>query len=640
MRRPAPPLAIPTWGEEDMLFAADGSGKPVKSVFPPRRLRLLRLLAAGALAILLVQGLRLQITAGSLFRNEAEQNRVREFIEYAPRGIFLDRFGTPLVQNIPSVDLVAEPSRVPEDSAPLLTVLAEALRSRDLSAIQEQLSRLNRQSNFPQPLLAGLSHEEFLAVSSRADRLPGIRTETTATRQYAGNGPFAHVLGYTGKLSPEERPAFPDYVLTENIGKAGLEQTYERLLRGQHGARRVEVDAHGNVQHELGRQPATPGSNLRLHLDSALQEVVAAALARGAAVSGGAPPGTPGVRRGAVVALDPFSGSVRSLVSLPTFPHSDLARGQTEVVRSALTDPAASLLNRVTQGQYVPGSSFKIAVASAALEERVVSPATSIRSTGGIRVGQWFFPDWKAGGHGQTALTKALAESVNTYFYTIGGGFGDFPRALGIERITAWAKKLGLGEPTGIDLPEEANGLLPSPAWKERAKGERWYIGDTYHAAIGQGDVLVTPLQLAVMASTVANGGTVYAPRLLEAVIGLDGTVRERSSPRVRAESVITPETAAAVRAGMRSAVETGSAQGLLTLPIAVAAKTGTAEIGGTDKTHAWVTVIAPFQKPELVLVVLLEEAGGGDRVAVPVAREILAWYFSPERVAARRKSM
>lgn len=623
MRRPvAPALPVPEVSGEGDFFVQESQGpqRPGKILTEPR-LAALRLTSLAVLAALLVQGLRLQIAAGSLFFREAEENRVRELIEYAPRGIFLDRYGTPLSQNVPAVELVAEPSLVPDDWEPLVRLLQEALPGRDLSTVRERLSRLDRNAGSLIPLFQGLTHEEFLAVASREPSLQGIRVETTAVRDYRGNGPYAHVLGYQGKLSPEERKRFPGYFLTEAVGKAGLELEYESALRGRHGARRVEVDAGGNIQHDLGREPTIQGTNLRLHLDGGLQEFAARSLEHGAKAAG--------ALKGAVVALDPFSGSVRALVSLPSFPHSDLAHGlDAATLRALLDDPKSPLLNRATQGQYVPGSSFKLVVAAGALEEGVTTPTATVESTGGIRVGQWFFPDWKAGGHGRTNLAKALAESVNTYFYTVAGGVGEVP-GLGIERLTAWAKKLGAGEATGIDLPEEAPGFLPSPAWKEHAKSEVWYIGDTYHAAIGQGDVLVTPLQLAVATATIANGGTVYAPRLLDAKIGPAGTPVERVPPLVRSERVIRTTTAAAIREGMRSAVTTGSARGLASLPVEVAAKTGTAQIGGTEKTHAWVTAFAPLDRPELVLVVLVEEGGAGEKVAVPIAREILSWYFS-----------
>lgn len=631
-------------------FHAPRSGVVIRDL----RLQILRVVIAAALLLLLGQSIRLQVASGFLFRKEAEGNRVRELIAYAPRGIFLDRTGIPLVQNVPVIDLNADPSQLPDDPEHLLRALEEALPTRDLASARALIERVTRtqdtgtgtarapdpprslessrvplgelsvspqQLGSPIPLVQDLSHEEFIAIASRVDRLTGLRVEATAVRAYRGSNAFAHVLGYTGSISPEEHTRFPGYLLTEAIGKSGLERQYESLLRGHHGARRAEVDALGAIQHDLGRELPIPGANLRLHLDAELQERLATAMQERFQVAG--------VTRGAAVALDPYSGAVRALVSFPAFPQNALARGLTvEEARRLLQDPASPLLNRVTQGTYVPGSTFKLAVAAGALEEGVATPSTMVESRGGIRVGQWFFPDWKPGGHGRSDLRKALAESVNTYFYTIGGGVPEIP-GLGIERMTAWAARLGFGTATGIDLPEERDGFLPSPAWKEQTKQEAWYIGDTYHAAIGQGDVLVTPLQLALATSAVANGGTLYTPQLLATVEDSAGTVRERIPPSARAARVLQPETAAAIRRGMRAAVTDGSARGLSTLQIPVAAKTGTAQVGGTERTHAWVTAFAPFEQPKLVLVVLLEGAGGGDRFAVPVARDVLSWYFS-----------
>lgn len=601
------------------------SARPTTGTLPFTTLRVVTVLI---LLLLFGQSLRLQIATGSLFRQEAESNRIRDLVEYAPRGIFLDRLGNSLVHNIPAVDLVVDPTFLPEDLEPLFTGLRESLPERNGADLRDRLRAMDRQSTSPVPLLEDLSHQEFLAVSARANRLPGLRLETTAVREYRGNGVFAHALGYTGKLSAEERKEFPNYLLTESLGKAGLERQYEDRLRGHHGIRRVEVNAQGVVQHDLGRDLPKAGSNIRLHLDGELQEHATSALARGLE--------TAGVRRGVVVALDPGTGGVRALVSLPTYPQSDIARGASgSSVRGILADPDSPFLNRATQGQYVPGSTFKLAVASAGLEGGAVTPQTIVESTGGIRIGQWFFPDWKPGGHGRTNMVKALAESINTYFYAVAGGHGNV-RGVGIERLTAWAKQLGFGEATGIDLPQEASGFLPSPEWKERVKNEAWYIGDTYHAAIGQGDVLVTPLQLAVATSVVANGGTLLTPRLVDAIEGPDGSLKERLPPAIRHERSIASQTTAIIRQGMRAAVTDGSARGLNELPVAVAAKTGTAQVGGTDRTHAWVTVFAPLENPDLALVVLLEGAGAGDRFAVPVAREILSWYFAPEQQARR----
>ncbi len=505
--------AVPDVGGAGLFDAPDAAPTRAPPPVLGRRLLVLRGVLLAALTDLLAQSVRLQLAAGFSFRREAEGNRVRELVVYAPRGIFLDRTGEPLVQNVPAMELVAEPSALPDDLEPLFIALKQALPGRNLDPIRTTLQTLNRDavrlwrgtenvsipesalelvetvaSGSPVPVLSGLTHQEFLALSARADQLRGLRIETTAVRDYRGDGAFAHVLGYQGKVSTRDRAAFPGYLLTEAVGKDGLERQYEQLLRGRHGARRVEVDALGAVQQDLGVVPPVPGANLRLHLDAALQEWMAATLGDALTAAG--------LRRGAAVAIDPFSGAVRGLVSFPSFPQDAFAEGLSpDSAEKVFADPGSPLLNRVTQGQYVPGSTFKLALAAGALEEGIVTPETTVQSEGGIRVGSWFFPDWKAGGHGRTNLTKALAESVNTYFYRVAGGFGDQP-GLGIERIDAWAERIGFGDPTGIDLPGERQGFLPTPSWKQRVKGEAWYIGDTYHAAIGQGDVLVTPLQL------------------------------------------------------------------------------------------------------------------------------------------------
>jgi penicillin-binding protein 2 len=260
-------------------------------------------------------------------------------------------------------------------------------------------------------------------------------------------------------------------------------------------------------------------------------------------------------------------------------------------------------------------------VAAAALAEGLIIPTTSFLSTGGLTIGSWFFPDWKVGGHGETNVGKAIAESVNTFFYIIGGGFDAFT-GLGVERITSYARLFGFGSLTGLDLPNEGEGFLPSKEWKEEVKGERWYVGDTYHLAIGQGDLLVTPLQMAVALSTVANGGTKYEPHVAKAV----------GDQWILPKGTVLPEelrqAIKIVREGMRQTVTSGSARRLNSLPLAAAGKTGTAQIGGSSETHAWFTGFAPYENPEIAVVVLIEEGGEGSSTAVPVAENIFRWWY------------
>jgi penicillin-binding protein 2 len=586
---------------------------------PSTRLRWLWVVGAMVLLGLAVRSGQLQITGTYAYRSQAEGNRVRLVVEYAPRGIVLDRAGTPLVRNVPSSDLVTYPAQLPADSEELIRVLHDIFPAVQSTEFQQRLSGLDPQSLKPVPLLSDIPHAELINVLARSAELPGIGVENRALRQYEGEGEFAHVLGYTGKITQEEHAKRPYYLLTESLGKAGIERQYEERLRGTHGARRVEVDVSGTVQKELSAIPSRPGLNLRLHIDAELQRHLVDALSRHVTKAGGA--------RAAAVALDPRTGGVRALVSIPTYDSSRLAKGLSpEEAKTILMGSDHPLLDRVVQGQYAPGSTFKLAVAVGALEEGVVNGATTVDSTGGIRVGPWFFPDWKPGGHGTTNLTKAIAESVNTYFYRAGGGVGDAP-GLGIERLTKWAAAVGFGRPTGIDLPGEERGFLPSPEWKRSVKHEEWYIGDTYHAAIGQGDILVTPLQLAVATAAVANGGTVFEPRVADAFVRTDGSVVERIMPVPRATHVFQEATGARVREGMRAAVLSGSARALADVPVAIAGKTGSAQVAGKEKTHAWFTSFAPYDNPELVLVIMAEEAGAGDAVAVPVAEDVYRWY-------------
>lgn len=268
-------------------------------------------------------------------------------------------------------------------------------------------------------------------------------------------------------------------------------------------------------------------------------------------------------------------------------------------------------------------------MATAALAEGVISASTTFVSAGGIRIGQWFFPDWKAGGHGLTNVSKAIAESVNTFFYMIGGGYpiGGNPAngydfvGLGPERIADWLARFGLGSVTGIDLPGEAAGFIPTVAWKNATYGEKWYIGDTYNLSIGQGSLLVTPLQVAVWTATVANGGTVYQPQVVERI------GEESVAPVALRTDVAAADALATVRQGMRQTVLTGSARSFSALPITVAAKTGTAQWSTDGHPHAWFASFAPYEQPEIVVVVLVEEGEEGSRMASPVALDILSHY-------------
>ena len=322
------------------------------------------------------------------------------------------------------------------------------------------------------------------------------------------------------------------------------------------------------------------------------------------------------VERAAAIALDPRDGSILALISLPSFDDNIFTSQFDEnKYRELIQNPNKPLFNRAIAGEYPPGSTFKLIVAAGALEEGNVDKNTTVLSTGGIRIGEWFFPDWLAGGHGTTNVTRALAWSVNTYFYAVGGGAQNIT-GLGLEGLAKYANLFHLGQPTQIELPGEASGFFPSAAWKLNEKNEAWYLGDTYHLSIGQGDLLVTPLQMAQWTAFFANSGTLYQPHLLS------GNVH------VIDKNFISSKNIEIVRKGLRDTVTLGSARSLNSLPVTIAGKTGSAQFASNKKPHGWFTGYAPAEAPTIVLTVLMEE-GDGSNSAVPVAREFLDWYFT-----------
>lgn len=605
---------------EDFFVLPTGELRSMSESVPLNRLKILALIGIILILTITLRGSYLEASR-SIFQKKVENNVLRLRVEYAPRGVIFDRNGKQLVQNIASTDLVIYPAQLPKDVEAEMNILREIFKDVPVSAFQEIISKVNRNSTLPIPLLSNINHEQMLAVQARSSELPGINIENIATREYEDAEIFSHVLGYMGRITETELKNKNGYLPTESLGKSGIEYSYEKSLRGVHGAKREEVDSAGHVVNDLGTIDSQPGFNLKLNIDAELQkrlhEDLSAQLKK------------VGVKKGAAVAIDPETGGILAMVSIPSFNNTKLTQGLTGKEASDLfNDQDYPLLNRVIQGEYPPGSTFKLAVAIAGLKEEIVNTETTVNSTGGIRVGSWFFPDWKPGGHGVTNIYKAIAESVNTYFYMIGGGIDD-KDGLGIERVIKWAKKLGFGTPVGIDIPGENDGFLPTPEWKKKTKNEPWYIGDTYHASIGQGDVLVTPLQIAQITALIANGGTFYEPHVVQNILKNDGGIYQEIKPKPKNEYSLDKKTAEIMRMAMRETVLSGSGRLLGDLSVTSAGKTGTAQsMSGLENTHAWFTSFAPYEKPQIALTVLIEKGGGGDLVAVPIAKDIYNWYF------------
>ena len=566
-----------------------------------------------AIVVMTCRGFYLQIVKGAEFRDRAENNRVHAIIDSAPRGVIYDRNGIQLVENISSTDLLFDPVLLPdeEEEGYLLESLAELLPDVDVEKTYNALA-LTRKQQRPNLIAKALDHDDVLRLQEEEDRIRGTRLVSSLVRKYPRAHSIARMLGYTSTVSPKELAEDDELYPTDTTGKEGVEMTYDRTLRGVHGVSYTEVNASGREQTDLGSVSAVAGEDISLTIDVELQDFIYGLFSE---LDQKKRDEEDKKASGSAIVMNPNDGAVISLVNYPSYnPNIFSQPTMHSQSGSVLKDDQNPLFNRVLSGTYPSGSTIKPFLAAAALEEKIITSKTILQSTGGIAIGPWSFSDWKVGGHGPTDVKKALAESVNTFFYSITGGYEGF-NGLGIQEATRYLKMFGWSEPTGIDLPSEAAGFLPSPAWKEKVKGESWYIGDTYHFGIGQGDVLVTPLQVAASTSIIANGGTPVVPYVAE---------KEKKKKRVS----VSKRNLQTVREGMRQAVTNGSARNLSTITPAIAGKTGTSQIGGTEDTHAWFTSFAPYEDPEIVVTVLLERGGEGDKDAVPFAKEIWQWII------------
>lgn len=572
-----------------------------------------------AIGLLLARAVDLQIVRGAQYASLAESNRVRSYTVVPPRGIIYDRFGTTLVQNVPAFVFSMTFADLPKDVAERDRVIARAadLVGVPRTEIDLLLTDAQKSPYDAFTVKKGIPYESAMRLAIEASTIPGFALDTSTIRAYPTSAlTLSHVLGYTGKISAEDYEARKanGYRAVDEIGKSGLERTQETPLRGTPGKLSVEVDARGRELSVDGKTDPIAGQNLTLTIDLPLQQFIETRLADVLQKLD--------LPKGIVVAVDPRNGAIRALVSEPTFDSNAFSNGiDSDLYQRLITDKDQPLFSRAVAGEYPPGSTFKPYVAYGALAEGLVTPHTSFVSTGGVRVGEWFFPDWKAGGHGITDVRKALAWSVNTYFYVVGGGFAE-QTGLGVERIAKNAALFGFGAKTGIALPGESDGFLPSKDWKQEVKGERWYVGDTYHLAIGQGDALATPLQVAMANATIGNGGTRFVPHLVEK-IGDKPVAPEPVDVALNADDVQV------VREGMRGAVTYGSARFLNSLALPVAGKTGTAQASIDKPTHAWFEGFGPYDNPTLAVVVLVENGGEGSSVAVPIARDIFEWWFA-----------
>jgi len=571
-----------------------------------------------------------QVVYGSDSEKMAEGNKIRPRIMSAMRGIISDNEGIWLARNIPSFDLALYPSDLPkktEEREKIYQSLSE-LTSISIEELMEKSEENGLLSLDLIILKPNLSTEEALILEQKIAGLSGVFINKRASREYKDLPGIAHVLGYTGKVSEEDLIEFPEYHLSDWTGKTGIESTYEKYLHGDNGVEYIEVDSTGNIVRVMAddknREPIS-GDSVSLYLDSGLQEASYQALMEALAEAKEA--GVEDANSGAVIAMDPNNGGILSLVSVPFYDNNLFANSiSNEDYQKLINDENKPMFNRAIGGIYPPGSIVKIVMAAAGLSEGNINLNTAFDTPPAIDVGKWHYPDWKD--HGYTDIKKAIAESNNIFFYSIGGGYKNI-KGIGIEAMNKWWQNFGLGEKTGIDLSGESAGLLPDPDWKEAQFDESWYLGDTYLASIGQGYLLVTPLQMLRATATVANGGKLIKPQVVKKITDYEGNVIKEFEPIVQREQVAEPWVIETIQQGMRKAVTEGSARNLQDVPVSVAGKTGTAQFFGNQKTHAWFECYAPYENPEIAIIVLVGGAGGGHEIAAPVAKKILNYYYT-----------
>ncbi len=593
--------------------------------------------------ILFAKTFQLQFLNGKKFSALAEGNKFIIYSTQATRGVIYDKEGNQLVFNKPSFDLAytdAEKLRTclyqDSDSSlcPEFKVLKEVsiIINRDIEELKKEIEK----SELSTVLISkNLDHQALILLEAKinSNELSGFQIRRNFVRDYKEGLSFAHLIGHIGEIGAEELKADPEnYSIFDYIGKAGLEKSYEEILRKNSGKLRLEKDALGNVISKEIIQLPESGKSLVLWLDSDLQKKIEEEIGKVLK--------NVGAQKAAAVAISPKTGGVLALVSLPGFDNNLFQKGvDPQALESLLNDPLEPLFNRAISGSYLTGSTIKPLIASAVLEEKIISPQKKINCQGKITIPNPWDPssptikrDWKS--HGWTDMKKAIAESCNVYFYTVGGGYEN-QEGLGPTRIKKYLEFFGWGEKTGIDLPGEVKGFIPDKEWKKKTWGQGWWDGDTYNLSIGQGYLKITPLEVATGFASIANGGKLLKPQVVKSIVDSEKNTIEEFEPKVIREDFIGLENLQIVREGMREAVTYGSSVILNSLPIKAASKTGTAELGcdsyGNCYYHNWVTVFAPYDDPQIVLTIVIEDVKGMQAAALPAAKGVLEWYFTRE---------
>lgn len=587
--------------------------------------------------ILFSRTFQYQIFQGGDFLAKAKENKFIFNQIRAERGVIYDKNMEQLVFNKPSFDLVCDAGKLNKNKDEQEKFFNEFPDILKISA-KEIKNKLSENTNGKTAIFIGLEHTPLIILETKISEFPDCEILNNPVRDYKNGEIFAHLIGYIAKIKPEELEKFSDgYSMNDYIGRSGIENFYETILHKKSGQLRVERNARGEIISKETVSLPESGDSLVLWLDAGLQKKLNEALLNQLQILG--------AKKAVGIAMDPKTGGILALISLPSFDNNIFQKGfDSKKLQELLSNTSGldPLFNRAIAGKYPTGSTIKPLMASAALQENLISPEKQIYSPGFIEIAHRYDPnttyiykDWTV--HGWVDMRKAIAQSSNVYFYTIGGGYKD-QEGLGPSRIKKYLELFGWDSPTGIDLPGEAKGFIPDITWKKEKLKENWWDGDTYNLSIGQGFLQVTPLEVVTAMTAVANGGKLIQPEVVQKVIkgSADSMqVLETMMPKIIRQNFIDSENLQIVREGMRQAV-TGvnsplaSAIMLNSLPVSSAAKTGTAELGN-DHYHNWVSVFAPYEDPEIVLTIMIEDIKGVHSAAVPVAREVLEWYFTKQ---------
>jgi penicillin-binding protein 2 len=573
-----------------------------------------------AFLVLIGQLWYLQVLEGGRFLDASDKNRIRVRPIAAPRGILFDRHGTPLVDNRPAFTLSLIPRELPRDVEARDAVLGRvaSLLHIPFQELVDAVTRVQPDSLLPVRVRRGLTLADVAQVEEWRLELPGVIAEVEPQRVYPTSRFAAHLLGYVREANDEQLKQ-GRYRRGDMVGQSGLERLLDEHLRGQDGGERIEVDAMGRPVRRVQQTEPHAGAQVITTVDRGIQEAAERAMEGHA---------------GAVVVMDPRSGDVLAMVSTPAF---EIDRFTGTIERDAwlrvVQDPNFPLLNRTIQSQYAPGSVFKILVAAAGLQEGTLTPLDRTHCTGEFHLGASTFKDWKEGGHGTVDLHEAIVQSCNVFFYEAG-------LRIGGAAIVRYASAFGFGQPTAIHLPGEKNGLLPRPQLGRGRQGRAYPAGETVNMSIGQGTVLVTPMQVARFMAAIANGGVLWRPRLVQRVERPDHGVVWSDEGQVNGHVELSPVVWAFLRQSLWSVVNDGGTGAAARIPgLDIAGKTGTAQMIAKSKAekgqdHAWFAAFAPAKAPEVVVVVIAERGGKGGQVAAPIARKILNAIFF-EKIAA-----